>query len=78
LGVALLVKVRIVWLDTPPATIATLAVRAAVLDWTSRPDRAAAIAATLKPGRATSVTLAVPVGSVIGRLQPPTGTSMVP
>jgi hypothetical protein len=78
LGVALLVKVRIVWLDTPPATIATLAVRAAVLDWTSRPDGAAAIAATLKPGRATSVTLAAPVGSVIGRLQPPTGTSMVP
>ena len=37
-----------------------------------------AIASTENPGRATSVTAAVPTGNVIGRLQPPTGTSMVP
>jgi hypothetical protein len=38
-------------------------VRAAGFDWTSRPDGVVAIASTLKPGRATSVTVAVPTGA---------------
>jgi hypothetical protein len=78
LGFALLVKVRMVWFSTPPAAMVTLAVPPGRSDCTSRVVGMAAIAATLKPGRATSVTLAWPTGRVTGRLQPSTGTSTVP
>jgi hypothetical protein len=78
LGVALLVKVTMVWFSTPPATMATLAVRPGRSACASRVDGMASIAPTVKPGRATSVTVAWPTGRVTGRLQPPTGTSIVP
>lgn len=72
-----LVKVTTVWVETGPSTTATVAERLPWLWLMSRAAGAVDTSVTTAPGRATSVTVAVPAGSSIAGEHAPTGTETV-
>lgn len=72
-----LVKITVVWVDTLPSATATVADRAARSRLMRRAAGLVEMSVTSIPGRATSVTVAVPAGSSNAGEHAPTGTDTV-